>query len=197
MYNIIPQNQPGQYLNNYMQQNMEDFYRRYYPDLETDEIGLDRSTQNNLLFNRKKFTQLAKYGADKNCEMTYYQIKENNDFKELAASKYLNSAQGFVRLVSTMDSLNAQRAEKIIKPYSQYANVLYYNPIPYEKYNINDYLRLLNNFVKNPKISEDLKQYFLAMKADKIDVYYTRLDKLDKSTNPIITLTENLSYSKE
>ena len=50
---------------------------------------------------------------------------------------------------------------------------------------------MLNNFIKNGKISDDLKQYFLYKESDKLDVYYTKLDKLDKAENPLDILAEN------
>ena len=56
---------------------------------------------------------------------------------------------------------------------------------------MNDYLKMLNNFIKNGKISDDLKQYFLYKESDKLDVYYTKLDKLDKAENPLDILAEN------
>jgi len=180
-----------------MSNSIEDIHKLYYPDLTDDEFYIEPKNKNELLFKRGKFLQLAKYGTPVNCEMTYNKIKDNPNFKELAASKYLNSAQGFVRLVSSMNSLELQRSQRMVSPYIQGANVSYVYPIPYGKYNLNDYLRLLNDFTKNPKISDDLKQYFLAMKADKIDVYYTRLDKLENSADPLKTLTENIPYSKE
>ena len=67
--------------------------------------------------------------------------------------------------------------------------------------NMNDdycfFLKMLNNFCKNDKISDDLKQYFLQMKADKIDLYYTKLNKLSTSSNPLDILTERISYVNE
>ena len=62
---------------------------------------------------------------------------------------------------------------------------------------MNDFLKMLNNFCKNDKISDDLKQYFLQMKADKIDLYYTKLNKLSTSSNPLDILTERISYVNE
>lgn len=194
----IPQNNyPIQYLNRLMSQNLKDIHTKYYPDLAQDEFGLDTKTQNELLYKRNKLRQLAKYGTYINCETTYNKIKNNPDFKELISSKYLNNAQGFIHLVSSMAVLEKQRAEKFVHPYLSNANIIYSSPIHYEKYNINDYLQLLNTFIKNPKISDDLKQYFLAMKTDKLDVYYTRLDRLNTSPDPIKVLTENIPYSRE
>ncbi len=183
-----------------MSQNLEDIHKKYYPDLAADEFGLPQDKQNELLYKRNKLLQLAKYGTPTNYEITYNNIKDNKDFKELIDSKYLNNAQGFMTLLSSMASLEAQRAEKIttpIIPYYPNALVSYVPHLPYEKYNINDYLQMLNNFVKNPKISDDLKQYFLMMKSDKLDVYYTRLNKINTASDPLKVLTENNAYSKE
>lgn len=201
VYNPIQNSQqyysPTQYLNELTSQNLNDIRARYYPDLAQDEFGLDTKTQNELLYKRNKLQQLAKYGTYINCEATYNKIKDNQDFKELISSKYLNNAQGFLHLVSSMADLEQQRATKFIQPYLHNANIIYAQPINYKKYNVNDYLQLLNNFVKNPKISDDLKQYFLAMKMDKLDVYYTRLDKLNTNLDPMEILTADIPYSKE
>jgi len=62
---------------------------------------------------------------------------------------------------------------------------------------MNDFLKMLNKFCKNDKISDDLKQYFLQMKADKIDLYYTKLNKLSDSSNPLDVLTERIPYVNE
>ena len=190
-------NYPIQYLNGLTSQNLTDIHSKYYPDLAQDEFGLDTKTQNELLYKRNKLQQLAKYGTYINCETTYNKIKNNSDFQELISSKYLNSAQGFIHLVSSMASLEKQRTEKFTQPYIPNANIIYSQPINYKKYNINDYLQLLNTFIKNPKISDDLKEYFLAMKMDKLDIYYTRLDKLNTNSDPIKILTENIPSSKE
>jgi len=191
------QNTTVQDMNKLMQCRLEDVRLKHYSDLSSDEFYASPKRKNELLFSRKKFLQLAKYGTLTNCEYTYNKIRDNPDFKELANSKYFNSANGFVKLVSSMSSLERQRVERLTVPSIPNANIIYVKPFPYEKYNINDYLRLLNEFAKNSKISEDLKQYFLMMKADKIDVYYSRLDKLSTSSNPIETLTEDIPNTNE
>ena len=50
---------------------------------------------------------------------------------------------------------------------------------------------MLNNFTKNNKISDDLKKYILYVESGKLDLYYTKLDKLENSQNPVAILSEN------
>lgn len=174
-----------------------------YSDLAPDERSiLDTKKRNELLFNRNKLDLLAKYGNDFcniNGESVYKTYKNNKDFLEIKNSKYFNNAQGFTNLVRTMAVLDKDLKEKSLFPdeYNQQYLANYYRPIAYEKYNMNDFLKMLNNFCKNDKISDDLKQYFLQMKADKIDLYYTKLNKLSTSSNPLDILTERISYVNE
>lgn len=174
-----------------------------YSDLAPDERSiLDTKKRNELLFNRNKLDLLAKYGNDfcnVNGESVYKTYKNNKDFLEIKNSKYFNNAQGFTNLVRTMAVLDKDLKEKSLFPYEYKQQYLanYYRPIAYEKYNMNDFLKMLNNFCKNDKISDDLKQYFLQMKADKIDLYYTKLNKLSTSSNPLDILTERISYVNE
>lgn len=174
-----------------------------YSDLAPDERSiLDTRKRNELLFNRNKLDLLAKYGNDfcnVNGESVYKTYKNNKDFLEIKNSKYFNNAQGFTNLVRTMAVLDKDLKEKSLFPYEYNQQYLanYCRPIAYEKYNMNDFLKMLNNFCKNDKISDDLKQYFLQMKADKIDLYYTKLNKLSTSSNPLDILTERISYVNE
>ncbi len=174
-----------------------------YPDLAPDERSiLDTKKRNELLFNRNKLDLLAKYGNDFcniNAEEVYKTYKNNKDFLEMKNSKYFNNAQGFTNLVRTMAILDKDLKEKSLFPYEYNQQYLanYYRPIAYEKYNMNDFLKMLNKFCKNDKISDDLKQYFLQMKADKIDLYYTKLNKLSDSSNPLDVLTERIPYVNE
>lgn len=174
-----------------------------YSDLAPDERNiLDTKKRNELLFNRNKLDLLAKYGNDfcnVNGESVYKTYKNNKDFLEIKNSKYFNNAQGFTNLVRTMAVLDKDLKEKSLFPYEYNQQYLanYYRPIAYEKYNMNDFLKMLNNFCKNDKISDDLKQYFLQMKADKIDLYYTKLNKLSTSSNPLDILSERISYVNE
>lgn len=179
--------------------SLKQIHTQYYPDLTDEEFALPKEKQNQVLFERGKLLQLAKYGTNTNCEQTYNYIKNNPDFKELSKSKYYNNPEGFVSLISAMDSLTKQRQEKLAmyNYSSQYYLPIYSKPISYEKYNTNDYLRLLNNFTKNEHLSDDLKQYFLSTKADKIDIYYTHLDKLQNNKEDLKLLTQKLYYSQD
>ncbi len=174
-----------------------------YPDLAPDERNiLDTKKRNELLFSRNKLDLLAKYGNDFcniNAEGVYRIYKNNKDFLEMKNSKYFNNAQGFTNLVRVMAVLDKDLKEKSLFPYEYNQQYLasYYRPIAYEKYNMNDFLKMLNEFCKNDKISDDLKQYFLQMKADKIDLYYTKLNRLSASSNPLDILTEQIPYVKE
>ncbi len=196
MLQIQPRFQP---LYRNIQTDLKQIHTQYYPDLTDEEFALSKENQIKVLYERGKLLQIAKYGSNINCEQTYNHIKNNPDFKELSASKYYNNPEGFVGLVGTIDSLNKQRQEKLWQyTYnSPYYLPIYSKPIPYEKYNTNDYLRLLNNFTKNEHLSDDLKQYFLSMKADKLDVYYTRLDKLQNNKDDLKILTEKIYYSQD
>ena len=186
-------------LNKQLNTDLKQIHVRYYPDLTDDEFALPREKQNQVLFERGKLLQLAKYGSSTNCEQTFTQIKNNSDFKELSTSKYYNNPEGFIELVGTIDSLAKQRQEKLAMYAfsSPYYLPIYTKPIAYEKYNTDDYLRLLNNFTKNEYLSEDLKRYFLSTKANKLDVYYTRLDKLQNNKDDLGLLTQKIYYSQE
>lgn len=174
-----------------------------YPDLAPDERNLlDTQKRNELLFSRNKLDLLAKYGNDFcniNAEGVYKNYKNNKDFLEMKNSKYFNNAQGFTNLVRVMAVLDKDLKEKALFPYEYNQQYLanYYRPIAYEKYNMNNFLKMLNDFCKNNKISDDLKQYFLQMKADKIDLYYTKLNRLSASSNPVDVLTERITYVNE
>lgn len=189
-------------LNNLMNTDMNQIHSMYYPDLTNDEFNANMQTRNKLLYERGKLEQLAKYGDRTNCGILYNKIKGNQDFKEIINSKYIDNPQMFVRLINNLNSLEHQRQEKFI-PYNypyMYGGI-YYNsvqrPIDYNKYNMNDYLKMLNDFIKNDKISDDLKQYFISMKSDKIDLYYSKLDKLNLSDNPMEVLMEKIYRVQE
>ena len=201
-YNYYSSNNAYDRLNNLMNTDMNQIHSKYYPDLTNDEFSADVQTRNKLLYERGKLEQLAKYGDWTNCGILYNKIKGNNDFKEIINSKYIDNSQIFVRLINNLNSLEHQRQEKF-RPYNYtflYGG-FYYNsvqrPIAYEKYKMNDYLKILNDFIKNDKISDDLKQYFISMKSDKIDLYYTKLDKLNLSDNPMEVLMEKLPFVQE
>ena len=187
-------------LNNNQTNNLNSIHSKYYPDLTNDEFLLNPAQRNILLYERGKLEQLAKYGTLTNCGFLYNKIKNNPDFRELISSKYLNNAEGFVKLVNNLNSLEAERTRilsyKMQYP-AHYNQSMYKKPIQYEKYSINDYMRLLNDFIKNPKLSDDIKQYFLYMKSDKLDLYYAKLDKINTAQNPLNVLIEKIPYVNE
>lgn len=173
-------------------------HNTYYPDLTLEEFNASQPVRNDMLYKSGKLEQLAKYGSNINCGLTYNKVKDNNDFKELINSKYLNSTEGFVRIMKNLNSLEEQRQQKLTYHPSLYGiNIQRIPALDYQKYDINDYLRILNDFTKNEKISDDLKEYILKMKADKLDIYYTKLDKLNSTDNPVKILSERISYSNE
>lgn len=167
-------------------QTMENIHKTYYPDLTNEEFNAPEPIRNEMLYKAGKLEQLAKYGCWTNCGFIYNAIKNNNDFRELISSKYLNDVKGFVLIVKNLNSLEDQRQKKLTYYPPMYGvNVQQMPLFNYSQYNINDYLRILNDFIKNDKISDDLKQYFLYKESDKLDLYYTKLDKLNKAENPI------------
>lgn len=161
----------------------------YCPDLTKEEFNASQSVRNDMLYNAGKLEQLAKYGSNTNCGSIYNKVKDNDDFKELINSKYLNNTNGFVRIINNLNSLDLQRQQKLTYYPPLYGvNVIKNYTLDYQKYDMSDYLRMLNNFTKNNKISDDLKQYFLYMESDKLDLYYTKLDKLENAQNPVLFL---------
>lgn len=175
-----------------IRKELESVHKTFYPDLTKEEFDATESVRNEMLYKAGKLEQLAKYGTYTNCGTTYSNIKDNQDFKELINSKYFKSAKDFVKIINNLNSLELQRQKKIIpKPPIYGFNAIQFPSLPYHKYDLNDYVRMLNNFAKNDKISDDLKQYILYKESDKLDLYYTKLDILDKSNNPLVILTEN------
>ncbi|MBQ8634840.1 hypothetical protein IJ425_01635, partial [bacterium] len=101
-------------------------------------------------------------------------------------------AKGFVKIINNLNSLEVQRQKKLMpKPPMYGINAIQLPSLPYHKYGLNDYVRILNNFIKNDKISDDLKQYILYKESDRLDLYYTKLDVLDKAQYPLDVLIEN------
>ena len=173
-------------------EELENIHKNYYSDLTKEEFNASESVRNEMLYKSGKLEQLAKYGSWVNYGDTYNRIKDNDNFKEILNSKYLNSAKGFMRIMKNLNNLEEQRQKKMIPiPQIYGINIQLLPTLPYQKYDMNDYLKMLNNFIKNGKISDDLKQYFLYKESDKLDVYYTKLDKLDKAENPLDILAEN------
>ena len=167
-------------------QSLESIHKTYYPDLTNEEFNAPESVRNEMLYKSGKLEQLAKYGSWTNCGLIYNAIKNNNDFKELINSKYLNDSKGFVLIMKNLNSLENQRQKNLTYYPPMYGiNIQQVPLINYSQYNINDYLRMLNNFTKNNKISDDLKKYFLYKESDKLDLYYTKLNILDNIENPL------------
>lgn len=187
------------YLNAKMQASANEFYKNYYNDLDFDEINLSMENRNKLLYSRGKLEQLSKYGTYTDCSGTFGRVKKNKDFQELVKSKYLNNANDFVRFINDLKTLEDKRAENLKYFYPPYGvNVsVYRKPIDYAKYDMKDYLRMLNDFSKNDKISDDLKRYYLLTKTGKIDLYYTKLDRINNSQNPVEVLAEKIVYVDE
>lgn len=172
-----------------MLQNDKDFRQKYYPDLTDFEYNMQQPQRNEYFYQNGRFEQLAKYGTFTNCGETYNKVKDNQNFKELINSKYLNSAQGFVKIINNLKKLEENRAA-IFKP-NPYAIVDYaIPPQEYAKLDMPDYLRMLNDFIKNEKLSDDIKKYFIYKKSDDLNFYYKTLAKLNKSENPIEILVD-------
>lgn len=170
---------------------LESIHKNYYPDLTKEEFDAAESVRNEMLYKAGKLEQLAKYGSWANYGGTFDKIKNNNDFKELINSKYLNSPKGFMRIMKNLNSLEEQRQKKLMPTPQIYGiNIQRLPSLPYHKYDMDDYIKMLNNFIKNDKISDDLKQYFLYKESDKLDVYYTKLDELNIAENPLDILVE-------
>ena len=141
------------------------------------------------LYDKKQFSALAKMGSNWNYENLYEKIKDNQDFNELINSKFYQGHNGFINILETMRSLDEQRNKKIGNPFAGLPfNGIVTGPSRYEKYDIPDYLKMLNEFVKSPKYSDDLKAYYIATEGKKLDSYYGNLDTISKVTQPLDAL---------
>ena len=170
---------------------LNEIHKIYYPDLTKEEFTASNDVRNEMLYKAGKLEQLAKYGTYTNCGLTYNKVKDNMDFKELIKSKYFNNVQGFVKIVNVLNNLEIQRQQKLTYyPQINGVNIQKMPTLEYQKYDTTDYLRMLNNFTKNDKISDDLKQYILYKESDKLDLYYTTLDKLENNPNPMSVLLQ-------
>ena len=111
----------------------------------------------------------------------------------------MSNSDNFVRFVNDLKILEDKRVENLKYYHPPYGvNIsMYRRPIDYAKYDMNDYLRMLNDFSKNGKISDDLKQYYLLTKTSKLDLYYTKLDRINQSQNPVEVLAEKIIYVDE
>ena len=172
-------------------EQLNEIHKIYYPDLTQEEFKASNDLRNEMLYKSGKLEQLAKYGTYTNCGLIYNKVKDNNDFKELINSKYFNNPQGFVKIINNLNNLEIQRQQKLTYYSPIYGiNVQKMPTINYQKYDINDYLRMLNNFAKNNKLSDDLKQYILYKESDKLDLYYTTLDNIENNPNPMSVLLQ-------
>ena len=172
-------------------EQLNEIHKIYYPDLTQEEFNASNDLRNEMLYKSGKLEQLAKYGTYTNCGLIYNKVKDNNDFKELINSKYFNNPQGFVKIINNLNNLEIQRQQKLTYYSPIYGiNVQKMPTINYQKYDINDYLRMLNNFAKNNKLSDDLKQYILYKESDKLDLYYTTLNNLENNPNPMSVLLQ-------
>lgn len=112
-------------------------------------------------------------------------IKNNQDYIELKNNKYFQS----VNIPYLMSHLRQKRDVKIMTLHNFSQTIPgviidYIDPalrIDYQQYDIHDYLRILNDFVKTDKISEDLKEYYIETQIENLDVYYTVLNKVPQS----------------
>lgn len=176
-YNIYSQN-------NYEQDN-------YYPH-PFYSPSADSDAKKNLLYAQNNIQGLLDFAANKPMKDMYPQVKDNADFKELLTSKYYQNGVGFINLLDTISYLKYTR-EKELQPKQ---------PIPgchvddffknlrtdYSKYDTADYLRILNNFVKSDKISDDLKRYYIAKESKNLSAYYDRMDKISESNDIVNTI---------
>ncbi len=161
--------------------------KKYRPDLFDDERKIENEKEfNATLYKNGRFLQLAKYGYYGNRENIYNKIKDNNDFKELINSKYFADAEGFLKLLATMEELEGKRADAV-----KIKSIALIDPPPpdFSSLDIPDYLRLLNNFTKS-NASDDLKRYYIITQSSELSPYYTRLNKINSSTDIVKTLTE-------
>lgn len=170
-----------------------------------EERNYTPKRRNAVLFQKGKLMELARCGSDVNCEVSYKILKDNKDFNELLNSKLFSSCEfdkhkAFVKLINLMENLRVQREDILIKDYKEFAKrhknqtdcTPGYIPAPsyayseYEVADIEDYAKYLNEFVKNEKLSDDLKEYYIATQADKLDTYYYHLNFLRDGSRKIM-----------
>jgi len=148
-----------------------------------------------LLFQRDKKDLVLKTAFNSSYTDTYEKVKDNKDFQELLKTNYYSGTKGFINLVDTAQVLEQERVRRgggsYLNNLSQNNHVLYsrpyIEPINYSKYNVDDYLRMLNDFAKTNKCSDDFKRYIIATKSKNIDSYYKSFDKVN-SNQDIVTL---------
>ena len=140
------------------------------------------------LYNKKQYMTLSKMNKNWDYSYLYSKVQDNKDFNELLNSKIYQGKDGFYNLLETVRTLTAQRKEAIKNMPSDNPPIVPC-PIDYKKYYINDYLRIINNFVKSSNYSDDLKIYYLNTEGKKLDSYYGNLDSISKVINPLDALT--------
>ena len=158
----------------------------YSPVICFDNAEAD--IRKNLLYSQNKIQELLDFGANRQMKNIYPKIKDNTDFKELLNSKYYKNGIGFINLLDTIAYVKFRRDEKL-KPVNIPANIGF-NPdtTDYRKYDTADYLRILNNFVKSDKISDDLKRYYIAKESKNLYAYYDKMDKISESNDIVSTI---------
>lgn len=169
--------------------NTTDSYDRdkyYSPPVYSDYVNAD--IRKNLLYSQNNIQGLLDFGANKQMKEIYPKIKDNTDFKELLNSRYYQNGTGFINLLDTIAYIKFKRDKKL-QPVNLPANIGF-NPdtTDYKKYGTEDYLRILNNFVKSDKISDDLKRYYIAKESKNLSAYYDRMDKISESNDIVSTI---------
>lgn len=153
-----------------------------------DKAFIFMNSEKDLMHSKKRFILLSSVYKGIEGIKLYNKIKDNNDFKELNNSKYFSGGEGFVKILDILLFLQKEREKEINSlftpaPYGVAAQKTIF--ADWKKYDTQDYLRMLNNFVKNPNASDDLKKYYLATKAKDIYQYYGKLDTLQNTSNVV------------
>ena len=158
----------------------------YSPVVCLDSAEAD--IRKNLLYSQNKIQELLEFGANKQMKDMYPKIKDNKDFKDLLNSEHYQNGVGFINLLDTIAYVKFLREEKL-RPINLPANIGYnLDTTDYKKYDTADYLRILNNFVKSDKISDDLKRYYIAKESKNLSAYYNRMDKISESNDVVSTI---------
>ena len=159
----------------------EEYLKKFCSDLNEEEKKIFRTKEfNDTLYANKRFEQLAKHGSVTNYLTTYNLVKDSTDLNEIINSKYFKGPDGFINILRILDNLKQKRREKTEPPvYGSFPSAYYYRVMPqtnYHKYNLKDYLGMINKFLKSD-ISDDLKEYYIQHKLTDIDIYYTSLNR--------------------
>ena len=166
--------------------NPSELDKVYSPVVCFDSAGAD--IRKNSLYSQNKIPELLDFYANRQMKNIYPKIKDNTDFKELLKSKYYQNGVGFINLLDTIAYVKFIREEKL-RPVNIPANIGFNpNTTNYSKYDTADYLRILNDFVKSDKISDDLKRYYIAKESKNLSAYYDRMDKISESSDIVRTI---------